>query len=320
MLGLGSIGVPTRVPRGEIRVPAELHDPPRGKRPGERGPRTARSPSTLVDVYRFREQGPQTRVFAVIGKPDFFARRARRYKTRPSPARGLTVSMCRFPPTRCRGLFRFADLVGIDGVSITSPYEEAVIPYLTGRSDEVERIGVCNIAVRSPSGWHGYNTAAGGFSESILTLLGRKTLRWKRVALIGAGAVARAVAEELYRLGARACILNRTELRAKELAERYRFEWGGLDGRGIQLLERYNSIIIQATVAGKEPDTEADPLALYRFRGRETVLDLIYRPEKTHLLQRAQAAGCVVLSGRDMLERQVSRQFKFFTGMEYPKE
>jgi len=135
---------------------------------------------------------------------------------------------------------------------------------------------------------------------------------------LGAGCVARAVASELYRLGANVCVLNRTELRAKELAEPYGFKWGGLDGRGMQLLERYGSVIVQATSVGMFPEEAADPIPQYRFSGRETVLDLVYNPERTVLLERAAAAGCAVVSGREVLERQVRRQFKLMTGLDYP--
>jgi 3-dehydroquinate dehydratase/shikimate dehydrogenase len=120
------------------------------------------------------------------------------------------------------------------------------------------------------------------------------------------------------RLGARACILNRTELRARELAERYGFAWGGLDGRGIELLDKFGSIIVNTTPVGMEPDVEADPLELYRFRGNEVVVDLVFRPAKTRMMERAEKAGCKVLGGLDMLERQSRRQFKLFTGLDYP--
>ncbi|MFA6506253.1 MAG: type I 3-dehydroquinate dehydratase [Treponemataceae bacterium] len=318
VLGMGSLGTPTRI-LAEKFGSMLSYTTPRGESDLECAGPGQPDPIDLVDIYRFHEQGPSTKIYAIIGKPDFSP--ATPAIQNPAFTRaGLDAVYVPFPADSLPGFFRMADEIGIDGVSITIPYEQSFVPYLTGRSVETEKIGVCNIAVRSPAGWYGYNTAAASFADSLLSVLGKKNLRWKRIALIGAGCVARAVAAELYRLGARVCILNRTELRAKEIAERYGFAWGGLDGRGVQLLDHFNSIVVQATSVGMEPDIEADPLALYRFSGRETVMDLIYRPEKTQLLKRAEESGCTVISGREMLQRQVSRQFKLFTGIEYPAE
>lgn len=318
VIGMGAIGTPTRI-LAEKFGSMLSYTTPRGEADWECASAGQTDPIDLVDVYRFHEQRPSTKIYAIIGKPDFSP--ASPPIQNPAFDRaGLDAVYVPFPADSLPGFFRLADEIGIEAVSITIPYEQAFVPYLSGRSEETEKIGVCNIAVRGPAGWHGFNTAVASFSESILTRLGKKSLRWKRVALIGAGCAARAVASELYRLGARACVLNRSEVHAKELAERYGFAWGGLDSRGIQLLDSFNSIIIQATSVGMEPDADADPIALYRFSGRETVMDLVYRPEKTRLLERAEAAGCAVISGRDMLERQIRRQFKIFTGVPYPEE
>ncbi len=183
----------------------------------------------------------------------------------------------------------------------------------------MKSIGACNTAIRQAIGWSGYNTDALGFSDSLLAFLGRKHLRGKRVAIIGAGGVARAVASEVHRLGGRACVLNRSVVRAKELAERYGFAWGSLDDRGIFLMDKFHDVIVQTTSVGMEGgDLDADPIGLYRFQGKELVIDLIYKPQKTRMLARAEAAGCPILNGRDMLERQARLQFALFTGQEMP--
>jgi 3-dehydroquinate dehydratase/shikimate dehydrogenase len=126
------------------------------------------------------------------------------------------------------------------------------------------------------------------------------------------------VAAELYRLKGRALILNRTLFRARELAAPYRFEWAGADGHGLDLMSHYGDIIIQTTSVGMEPDIDADPLELYKFSGREMVMDLIYKPETTRFLKRAAAAGCAVQNGRDMLLRQAQYQYSCFFGENFP--
>jgi 3-dehydroquinate dehydratase/shikimate dehydrogenase len=68
-----------------------------------------------------------------------------------------------------------------------------------------------------------------------------------------------------------------------------------------------------------EPDIDLDPLPGYAFSGDEVVFDLIYRPPLTSFLQRAEAAGCSIIPGLEMLQSQAEAQFKYFTGRDYPE-
>ncbi len=316
VLGMGAFGTPTRILPEKFGTLLS-YTTPRNEPDLECAGPGQPDPIDLVEVYRFHEQGPGTRIFALIGTLDY----SPVTPTMLNPAftrAGLDAVYVPFPTDSLPGFFRAAEEIGVEGVTITAPYEDQMLPFLCECTDEIDHIRACNVAVRTPQGWRGSNIAAASFSESLLDGIGRKNLRWKRAALIGAGNNARAVAAELHRLGARACILNRTELRARELAERYGFAWGGLDGRGIELLDKFGSIIVNTTPVGMEPDVEADPLELYRFRGNEVVVDLVFRPAKTRMMERAEKAGCKVLGGLDMLERQSRRQFKLFTGLDYP--
>jgi 3-dehydroquinate dehydratase/shikimate dehydrogenase len=62
------------------------------------------------------------------------------------------------------------------------------------------------------------------------------------------------------------------------------------------------------------PDIEGDPIPDFNFSGTEVVYDLIYTPEKTTFLQRADDAGCRIINGYKMLEAQAAEQFLLFTG------
>jgi shikimate 5-dehydrogenase len=83
-------------------------------------------------------------------------------------------------------------------------------------------------------------------------------------------------------------------------------------------MEKFSDIIIQTTPAGTEGYGTGDPLEIYAFSGRETVMDLVYQPERTPFLERAAGAGCRVLNGYDMLIRQAWYQYTQFTGKEFP--
>jgi 3-dehydroquinate dehydratase/shikimate dehydrogenase len=193
---------------------------------------------------------------------------------------------------------------------------------LASKSEAVNSIGACNTIIRAPvgevQGWQGYNTDAKGFSDALLEFSHLKDLHGKKICIIGAGGMARAVASEVSRLKGKALILNRTEPRARNLAAPYHFAWGGLDRESLKMMRKYADIIIQATSVGMEPDIERDPIWFYEFSGKELVVDFVYRPAKTQCLVRAEQAGCKILSGYDMMIRQGQYQFKLFMGREFP--
>jgi 3-dehydroquinate dehydratase/shikimate dehydrogenase len=183
----------------------------------------------------------------------------------------------------------------------------------------VKTIGACNTIITSPQGWKGFNTDAHGFSDSLLEICGQKDLRGRKVCVIGAGGIARAVASAVYRLKGKALILNRTEMKAWKIAMPYNFHSGALDSKGINLMgKKFNDIIIQATPVGMDPNVEGDPLEYYKFSGKELMVDMIYSPPKTRCLQRAESAGCKILNGYDILLRQVRYQYSYFTEKEFP--
>ena len=276
-------------------------------------------PVELEKDYRFRSLRNDTVIYGIIGSP-LTATSSPMIHNPAFDRAGLNAVYVPFRTDSLPAFFNLADELSVKGISVTIPFKEDVVFSLRETSAEVKSIGACNTAIRQAVGWSGYNTDAVGFSDSLLAFLGRKHLRGKHIAIIGAGGVARAVASEVHRLGGRACVLNRSVVRAKEVAERFGFAWGSLDDRGISLMDKFHDVIVQTTSVGMEGDLDADPIGLYRFLGSERVIDLIYKPPKTRMLARAEAAGCSILNGRDMLERQARLQFALFTGMEFPEK
>jgi 3-dehydroquinate dehydratase/shikimate dehydrogenase len=273
----------------------------------------------LAELYRFKRITPHTKVYGVVGFP---------LKVSASPQFFNTVFRLEeidavyvpFPADSIGAFMELARELGVSGLSVTVPYKEAVLPFLGEQSANVQSIGACNTLSRCPRGWLGTNTDARGFSDSLLEFIGRQNLKRQRIAIIGAGGVAKAVASEVYRLGGKALILNRTIHKARDLAFPYKFAWGGLDNQGIALLYKYQDILIQTTSSGMEGSDSGDPLEMYEFSGREAVMDLVYKPEVTPFLKRAAEAGCHTRNGYDMLIRQARSQYALFMGKEFPAQ
>jgi 3-dehydroquinate dehydratase/shikimate dehydrogenase len=273
----------------------------------------------LAELYRFRKITNKTKVFGVVGFP---------LKASVSPWFFNTVFTLEntdavylpFPADSINDFVELARELDVNGLSITVPYKETVLANLAASSTVVHSIGACNTMSRIPEGWYGDNTDSFGFSASLLDFLKKKSLKYLKVTIIGAGGVARSVASEVYRLGGKALILNRTAHKARNLASQYNFKWGGLDSQGIEIMAKYNDIIIQTTSVGMEGYDDADPLELYAFSGKEVVMDVIYTPAETPILKRAIAAGCKTINGYDMVIRQACMQYMRFTGAEIPEK
>jgi len=273
----------------------------------------------LADLYRFKKITKKTKIYGVVGYP---------LKASVSPwffnnvfkMENTDSVYVPFPADSIKDFMEIAKLLDVQGVSVTVPYKEAVMPLLANSSAAVKMIGACNTLYKCNEGWFGENTDCTGFSESLLEFIGKKSLKYLKLTVIGAGGVARAVAAEIHRLNGKAVILNRTVHKAKNIATKYKFRWGGIDDQGIDLMSKYNDIIIQTSSVGMEGHLEADPLELYSFTGREAVMDLIYTPPETPFLKRAAAAGCKTINGYDMVIRQACLQYECFMGNEIPKQ
>lgn len=327
LIGMGRFGTSTRVMAEHLgsylsyASPGEEPDIPRAA-PGQFDVKE------MADLYRFRKITAKTRIFGVTGYP-LKATASPLFFNQVFAEEDVDAVYLPFPADSLEDFLDLAGEIGVDGVSVTVPYKEKLLPYLLTQSADVQAVGACNTIVRSANGWLGYNTDAKGFSDSLLEFIGgsapedgqiipARNLRGKRITIIGAGGAACAVAAEVYRLKGKALILNRTTVKARELAGRYHFAWGCIDNQGMELMYRFPDIIIQTTPVGMEGGVDADPVPEYQFSGKEQVMDLIYKPERTIFLQRAAAAGCAVLNGYDMLLRQARYQYRYFMDREFP--
>ena len=278
-------------------------------------------PKTLNELYRFRNLSDETGICAVTGYP---------LKVSSSPLihntgyREHNMNRVFIPlvSTSFEESMEFAETLGLDGMAITIPYKGDAIGGADEVDPEVGEIGACNTLVRLiDRTWLGFNTDAYGFERALLEFLEIKKLRRRRVAIIGAGGAAHAVAYTIKKLGGRACIFNRSLPRAKLLADRFGFDYAVLSGENLDLLERYSDIIIQTTNVGMNSDgvstKETNPIWFYKFKGNEHLFDIVYDPEETPVMSVARAAGCKVTNGYAMLKYQAYRQFKYFTGVDY---
>lgn len=277
-------------------------------------------PISMNDLYNFRNITKNTAIYGVTGwplvktsSPEIHNAGYRRH--------GMDAVYLPVRSSVFSEVLSFAEKMGINGMSVTIPFKESVLYYLHEQSQDVVEIGACNTIVRKNNKWLGYNTDAPGFKRALLEFTGIQKFKKMKVAVIGAGGAAKAIVYVLKQLGCKVCIFNRTLENAKQLADKYGFDYCQLDQKAAGKLEEYSSLIIQTTSVGMNAtgpaSLENDPIYFYDFRGTEMVFDIVYVPSITPIMKRASMAGCKVCNGYKMLEYQGYEQYKLFTGKDY---
>lgn len=185
-----------------------------------------------------------------------------------------------------------------DGLNVTIPYKEKVLPFCDALSVTAERLRNVNTLIRRGDGsLFGENTDEFGF-RYMLKKSGVDP-RGKTVLILGRGGAAKTVSFVLEDLDAASltCYARHGDPPWEELSRR----------DDAQLL-------VNATPAGMFPDTARSPVDLRFFPRLEAVFDLIYNPPRTLLLKQSEALGIAAFGGLSMLVAQAKRAAELFTG------
>ena len=210
-----------------------------------------------------------------------------------------------------------AERLGFDGLNITFPCKQAIIPLLHELSEDARALGAVNTVVLREGRRTGHNTDCSGFAESFRR--GLSDAPRARVVQLGAGGAGAAVAHAALMLGARQLSIFDTETaRAEQLALDLDARFGkGRVRAGTDLPAAMAEAdgLINATPVGmaKLPGL---PLPASLLRPDLWVADIVYFPLETALLRAARELGCRSLHGGGMAVFQAAGAFRLFTGIE----
>jgi len=211
-------------------------------------------------------------------------------------------------PPGCREAAR---ALPIKGLSVTIPYKSRILGHLDSVEATAAEIGAVNTVANRGGALHGFNTDAGA---ALKALEGRMDLERTSCLLLGAGGAARAVGFALRGRCAEITIANRTGDRAAELAGALGCRWTPLpDAAGVRA-----GLVINTTPVGMHPETGRSPVPVKALEYASVVMDIIYRPRRTALLNLAERVGCVTIAGEEMFLNQAAAQFSIWTGLEAP--
>ena len=214
-------------------------------------------------------------------------------------------------------LLEFAVELGFDGLNVTHPIKQAMVPLMDRVTAEVTAIGALNTVLIADGQSVGHNTDVTGFARAFRE--GFPDAALDEVVLLGAGGAGAAVAHALIGLGTkRLLVCDHDDSRAEALVRSTRLS-AEVAMRRLEAAELPNALpqasgLVNATPVGMfahpglpVPDAELLHPNLW-------VADIVYRPLVTQLLSTASSRGCRTLNGAGMAVHQAADTFELITG------
>ena len=218
-------------------------------------------------------------------------------------------------PAQLPDLLDWAERLGFDGLNVTHPFKQVVLPLLDELSDDAADLGAVNTVVFHDGRRLGRNTDWSGYGRAFRAALPDAVQ--DRVVLVGAGGAGAAVGYGLLDQGAaHVAILDTDPERSQACA--------------VRLAKRYGDARVEAVtdLARALDDAQglvnATPLGMLGHPGMAVpgsavrpdlwVSDVVYFPLETELVRLARARGCRVVPGGGMAVHQAVGAFEYFTG------
>jgi 3-dehydroquinate dehydratase/shikimate dehydrogenase len=269
------------------------------------------SARTLLDVYRLDQLDQATRIFAVAGNPIAHSLSPIMHLTAFRRENVNAVML----PLKVKALDDLLTVIRdlpLDGVAVTMPLKQEVLPHLANMDPLTARIGACNTLRTGADGkLYGFNTDVAGV---VRPLEKRMRLKGARILVIGAGGAARAAVFGLVEQGSEVFVVNRTHEKAVALARKAKAHVLGQPA----LAKNKFDAIINTTPCGMTGIKQALPIKESELNA-SLVFDMVYTPLETPLLKLAKSRGLAVISGLEMFVQQGARQFEIWTGKPAPE-
>ncbi|WP_185853230.1 shikimate dehydrogenase family protein [Blattabacterium cuenoti] len=193
----------------------------------------------------------------------------------------------------------------LKGCNVTIPYKTSIIPFLTKIVAEAESIGSVNVVKIDKNGHRiGYNTDFLGFELSFKKDINRLYHNKKnlKALILGTGGVSKTISFVLKRLRIPYQYVSRTKKKGFLVYEDINKD----------LLKKYK-VIINCTPLGTSPNINLCPSLPYQYVSSEHYFyDLVYNPNKTLFLKKAEEKGALIKNGLEMLYLQAEESWKIW--------
>lgn len=212
---------------------------------------------------------------------------------------GIDYRLCPLPEERQAR--EFLEAGEFSGINVTIPYKQVAMEYCSHLDAAAQAIGAVNTVVRRGGELYGYNTDYAGF-----LYMARRAgveFRGKNVLILGTGATSLTVHAAVTHEGA--AHVHHASRSGAHGALTYRQaaqQGGGVD------------VIVNTTPAGMYPDVDRSAVELQDYPSLCAVLDVVYNPMRTELLQQAAQRGVAHSDGLPMLVAQAFYAQEHFQG------
>ncbi len=211
-------------------------------------------------------------------------------------------------PTFLRSVFKLSN---IRGALITMPHKVTTIELVDELSPAAAIAGACNAVRLGPDGQlQGDMFDGEGFVRGVL----RKgfMLQGATVMVVGSGGVGSAIAASLAAAGIAAISLYDVNMTSAEaLGDRLKTHYPALQVRTGSNDPSGHDLVANATPMGMN-EGDALPMDVARIAPSTFVGEVVMRTEMTAFLSAAQARGCPVQIGTDMLYEQIPAYLEYF--------
>jgi len=227
---------------------------------------------------------------------------SKKYFTEKFQREGLTdCSYENFPLEKIQAVeYVFSSNPNLEGLNVTIPYKESILPYLDDCTEVVKETGACNCIKISNGKKIGHNTDVVGFGTSLDLQL--KPSHAKALVL-GTGGAAKAVRHALQMRNISFLQVSRNPEAAGEIA------YHEIDKEMMQS----HLLIVNTTPLGMYPHVDACPPLPYQFLTSDHFLfDLVYNPATTLFLQKGLDAGALIENGSNMLKIQADASWQIW--------
>lgn len=232
-------------------------------------------------------------------------------------------SLFSIQPNDLRGLEALLARVSsgeINGLNVTIPHKQNVIPLLDELTPTASAIGAVNTISMQEGKLTGDNTDVPGFLVDLNHFLDMHQLsivNHNSVLVLGAGGSARAVVYALAQDGWDIAITARRPEQAQELASYYSIQAADYN----DLQSETFTLLVNTTPVGMSPNVDASPWPPdHPFPSNAAIYDLIYNPRETRLVKDARAARLPATTGLRMLIEQAALSFEIWTGRDVPRK
>ncbi len=229
--------------------------------------------------------------------------------------RTIDADLVRFGVGNLPEVLVWARRLGFDGLNITHPFKQAVVPLLDELSDDAADLGAVNTVVFRDGRMLGRNTDWSGYGRAFRQVLPDHVQ--DPVVLVGAGGAGVAVGYGLLEQGAaHVAVLDADRDRADACAVRLAKRFGDDRVTAVDDLGR--------ALADARGLVNATPIGMLGHPGMAVpgslvhdglwVSDVVYFPLETELVRLARSRGCRVVPGGGMAVHQAVGAFEYFTG------